>query len=251
MTPDQEKRLRELRETAQKLLSVDYFAALGVPRTASPEDVKKAFLELARTWHPDRIPAGLEELKPLFGKLFARLELARVTLSDPGRRLKYIEEVDRPQHAASSADMSAAEATLESKKAEGLLKKNDLVGAERHARRAVQLAPGNHEHQVLLVWIQAGPEATKERLAKLEGELTALIRKAPESERAYFYRAMLRKRLGREPAAVEDFGRAAELNPRNVDAAREVRLHRMRTEKKDAAKAPESAGGFFARLFKR
>ena len=79
-----------------KLLSLDYFAALDVPRTATADDVKKAFIEAVKAWHPDRVPPGLEEVKPLFGKVFARLELARATVSDPERRARYIAELAKP-----------------------------------------------------------------------------------------------------------------------------------------------------------
>jgi hypothetical protein len=47
-------------------------------------------------------------------------------------------------------------------------------------------------------------------------------------ERAFFWRAMLNKRIGRLEAAYRDFRHAMDLNPHNIDAAREVRLHNMR-----------------------
>jgi len=256
MSPEQEKRLSALREAAQKLVGADYFVALGVSRTASSEDVKKAFLEAAKTWHPDRVPAGLEDARPLLSKLFARLELARATLSDPARRKQYLDDLAKPATAATAGDISSAEATLEFRKAEALLKKHDAVGAEAHLRKALQLAPSNVEYQVLLVWLQAKPNSTPARLGELAADLDRLIGRESTSERAYFYRGQLRKRLDQLAKAHADFVRAAELDPRNVDAAREVRIYTMRKEKagptaKASASAEEGVGGFFKKLFKR
>jgi tetratricopeptide (TPR) repeat protein len=217
--------------------------------------VKKAFIEAVKAWHPDRVPLGLEELRPLFGKIFARLELARATVSDPQRRAKYIEDLAKPTGGAATAgDMASAEATLEFRKAEAMLKKHDAVQAEAHLRRAVQLAPTIVEYQVLLVWLQAKPDSTIGRLRELVTDLDRLLDRDPQSERAYFYRAQLRKRLDLTKEAMADFARAAELNPSNVDAVREVRLYRMRQEKgatPAAAREGEGVGGFFRKLFKR
>lgn len=252
----QEARLKETRDAAQKLLAADYFAALGVPRTASPEDVKKAFLERVRTWHPDRVPPGLEELRPLFQKVFGRLELARATASDPTRRARYVEEL------SSSGDVLAAEATLEFRKAEVLLKKNDAAGAEKHLKRAVQLAPAHVESQVLLVWLQAKPDSPVARLRELATDLSRLIGRESTSDRAYYYRGQLRKRLDLAKEAHADFVKAAALNPKDVDAAREIRIYNMRLEKQEPASSKDKqdkppppdepgVGGFFKKLFKR
>ena len=59
-------------------------------------------------------------------------------------------------------------------------------------------------------------------------------------ERAYFYRGQLHKRLGNAQLAMRDFRKAAELNPRNIDAVREVRLHEMRAQKGGSVPPPAS-----------
>ncbi len=259
-TADTATKTKDLREAAHKLLAADYFGALGVTRTASADEVKRAFIEAAKSWHPDRVPPGLEEVRPLFGKVFARLELARATVADAQRRARYIEELAKPPGAgggsASATDISSAEATLEFRKAEVLLKKNDAVQAEVHLRRAVQVAPNNVEYQVLLVWLQAKPDSTIGRLRELVTDLDRLLARDPQSERAYVYRGRLRKRLDLTKEAMADFARAAELNPNNVDAVREVRIYRMRQEKAAPAAAASASssdgvGGFFRKLFKR
>ena len=253
-----EARVKELRETAQKLLGLDHFGALGVSRTATPDEVKKAFIDAVKAWHPDRVPQGLEEVRPLFAKVFARLELARTTISDPAQRATYIEILTKPETTASAKDISSAEAGLELRKAEGMLKKNDAVAAERHLRRAVQLAPTNVECQVLLVSLQAKPDSTPERLRELVVDLDRLIARDAGSKRAYYFRGLLQKRLEQPKKAIADFARAVELDAQNVDAARELRILKMRQDRaepaKPAASAPDSSegvGGFFRKLFKR
>jgi curved DNA-binding protein CbpA len=252
-------KLSEMREAALKLLAADHFAALKVPRSCPTDDVKRAFLEAAKTWHPDRVPTGMEELKPLYAKVFARLEAARSTLTDFQRRERYIQDLAKPSPAASASDVSTAEAQLELRKAEGLLKKNDAVEAEVHLRRALTLAPANAEVQVLLTWLSAKPDSPTARLEELITALDRITTANPTCERAFFYRGQLRKRVGKTEEAAADFARAASLNPQNLDAVREVRLYKMRQQRgtlsgsnTPAQAAPPTepgAKGFFKKLF--
>jgi tetratricopeptide (TPR) repeat protein len=260
---DVEAKRRELKERAERLLALDYFALLGVSRTATADEVARAFAGAAKTWHPDRLPQGLEDLGPTFMQVFARLDAARATLADASLRLRYATDLAKhgagaPSGGAEGASAASAaadaEADLELRKAEALFKKQDLAGAERHLRRAVQLAPSKPEPQAMLVWLLATkPDCTKERLRELAVDLGRVIDREPSCERAWFYRALLRKRLDLVEEAAADFARAAELDPRNLDAAREVRLHEMRKAKRAAPppEEPGGLGGFFRRLVKR
>jgi curved DNA-binding protein len=62
----------------------DYYETLGVPRTASQADIKKAFRRLAREHHPDKKPGdkGAEAR-------FKAVNEANAVLSDPDKRKKY------------------------------------------------------------------------------------------------------------------------------------------------------------------
>jgi molecular chaperone DnaJ len=62
----------------------DYYEVLGVARTASEEDVKKAYRRLARQYHPD---ANQED--PGAEEKFKEIAEAYSVLSDPGRRRDY------------------------------------------------------------------------------------------------------------------------------------------------------------------
>jgi curved DNA-binding protein len=62
----------------------DYYATLGVPRTATQADIKKAFRKLARRYHPDKNPGdAAAELR------FKAVNEANEVLSDPDKRGLY------------------------------------------------------------------------------------------------------------------------------------------------------------------
>ena len=61
----------------------DYYKVLGVPRTASADDIKRAYRKLAREFHPDRNKAkGAEER-------FKEINEANEVLSDAQKRAAY------------------------------------------------------------------------------------------------------------------------------------------------------------------
>jgi DnaJ-class molecular chaperone len=62
----------------------DYYRTLGVPRTATQADIKKAFRKLARDSHPDKHPGDKAA-----EKRFKAINEANAVLSDAGKRAKY------------------------------------------------------------------------------------------------------------------------------------------------------------------
>lgn len=63
---------------------LDYYAVLGIPRTAGPDEVKRAFRALAMRWHPDRNPGDAEA-----ERRFREVAEAWDVLGDPEKRARY------------------------------------------------------------------------------------------------------------------------------------------------------------------
>ncbi len=74
----------------------DYYDLLGVEKTASENDIKKAYRKLAMKYHPDKFSNASEKEKKEAEEKFKEVNEAYQVLSDPDKRAKY----DRFGHAA-------------------------------------------------------------------------------------------------------------------------------------------------------
>ena len=73
---------------------IDYYKVLGIPKTATANDIKKAYRKLARKHHPDLNPNDKEAEQK-----FKDANEANEVLSDPENRKKYDEYGENWKHA--------------------------------------------------------------------------------------------------------------------------------------------------------
>lgn len=268
LTPEQELLKKKITERAEQITAQDYFQMLGLARDATPEVIQATFFGLAKVWHPDRLPAALLDVRDACSKVFTNLTEAHATLMDAQRRQEYMTLLkDGGATPDDQAKIQAIiEAATEFQKAEFLLKRNPTdPQAYAIIKRCVALDDQQSDYIATLAWLDAHKPDSMSRERTLDKVLILdrCIQKSPHNERAYFYRGMLYKRANETSKALKDFKKAAELNPRNLDAMREVRLHNMRgkptaggtpTQAPGRASKPpssEKSGGLFGKLFKK
>ena len=102
---------------------MDYYAILGVSKTASDAEIKAAFRILAKTFHPDKNPTN-----PNAATLFAQILKAYNTLINPHTRKRYDYSVS-PQSASTVTHAGS------SKQRRTAYKENNAVSAEELKRR--------------------------------------------------------------------------------------------------------------------
>ncbi|WP_432713034.1 DnaJ C-terminal domain-containing protein [Pedobacter sp.] len=73
---------------------IDYYKLLGIDKSASADDIKKAYRKLARKYHPD-VNADDKEAQ----KRFQEINEANEVLSDPAKRKKYDDYGENWSHA--------------------------------------------------------------------------------------------------------------------------------------------------------
>ncbi len=223
---------------AQSVDSEDFFEALGLPDGATGDAARAAYFRLAKVWHPDRLPPDLEPFRGEVQKIFMHMTRASAALTDPDSHRDYLRTRD-PNTAAKVIAGKPRDHVI--RDVEMAIGKREFLVAEETARHLVSLDGDDADALALAAWAaaQAG-EATEEVLRTTLPAFDKACRTDTYSERAHFFRGVVHKRLGGSAAAFRDFTRVTQINPKHVDAQREIRIFEMRARKGSGEHALEA-----------
>ena len=68
---------------------MDHYAVLGVPAGASPDEITRAYRDLAKAFHPDQHPGASAAARARYGEAMSAINHAYSELKDPERRRAY------------------------------------------------------------------------------------------------------------------------------------------------------------------
>jgi tetratricopeptide (TPR) repeat protein len=250
-----EARRREIYEAHSNLLmNRNHFDVLGLPRNATEADVKAAYFQLVKRFHPDSHPQpGLEDLQGRIQVVLARLGEAYAVLGHPERRAQY--EATLPRHHFNPPRVSrpagswltsipgdtakprpvpdarpGAEGgrTLSEEDAafvadDALLRAEQLLGEQKYwdAIRVVEGSDsymfGKRRQKARLLLARAYMK-NPSWLKKSELLLQSVLHDEPDNADAYFLLGALYKERGLEARAASMFRKTLELRPGHKQA---------------------------------
>ena len=209
------------------MLKADHFEALGVRRDATGAQIKAAYFQLARTYHPDTGPNGEPpELKKLRADIFGRLGAAWGALSDDARRAEYLLQLSTG--GVADVDVSAIF------KAEELFQRATVLVRTRQYDKALealdgalQLHPEEAEFGVWKAWVDflVAPDK-KQQHATSAAAMEAALKKVPRCMAAYLFLGQMAKIVGELALAAKHWKRGLALEPEHAEISRELKYLR-------------------------
>ncbi len=181
-----------VKNTYRRIDWLTHYELLGVPPSATPEQIAEAYFERSRLFHPDlRHREDLAQFEKELTAVFGRLKTAFAVLSDPQQRAAYdasLEAAPVPLAMAESASdpqMRRQLAAQNYKRARRLIEQKDFYPAVEMLREAVRFVPDSAEYRFWLgkvemknaKWVDKGLENLKEA-ARLESRRVQYIREA-------------------------------------------------------------------------
>ncbi|HZO16211.1 MAG TPA: hypothetical protein VFB62_23215 [Polyangiaceae bacterium] len=243
------------KESPFTLLDMDPAQLEGLDEEAATERLWEAYERAARRWHPDNCPNELIELREGMSKLHRAITTAFETLAEHDSRERALRNARRDiEDPSSSGERVVVPAVLEGKKknrprrrpARTLPSHPDFTDDAAHERqrnltpsqlherafvamseqrfteaiRLAQLAcngaPDNPDYLASAIWIRACMPGADLKVVCLD--LDDLLLHHASHVQARYYRGVLRRRLGYDSAAKQDFERVLADDPEHGGA---------------------------------
>ncbi len=243
---------RALEFVAPRAKTKDLFARLGIPRTAGRDEVKQAYLGLAKQFHPDRFLApALSDLTTTVKELFAALNEAYEVLSDNRKRAEYLSATGTAGGAATAGSATSPEvaeaAKVDFQKGEACVRTRDYGKGRGFFEAAIRAHPRAEYHAALAWCILSDPQARDRPRVK---ELLEEAVKDPTCDRGLYLAGVVAREAKDEVRAEKHVPRRLQGQPRQRRRAARGTHHRLAPQEQGRGSGPlqEVSGARACRL---
>jgi tetratricopeptide (TPR) repeat protein len=213
-----------LKDFYEKVRASDHFTTLGVKREATTQQIKAAYFQLAKSYHPDAgLPGEPDEVKKLRVDVFARLGAAWGVLGEEAKRAEYLRELE--SGGGAELDVSAIF------KAEELFQKATVLVRTRQYDKALEtlteaskLNAEEPEFDVWRAWVDfLVAQDRKRQHQKSSAVIEVALKKVPRCLPGYLFLGQMAKISGDIALAERHFKRGLALDPEHAELAREMK----------------------------
>jgi curved DNA-binding protein CbpA len=226
----------------------DYYAVLGVEESASQEEIRKAYLALAKKLHPDRFPNDAEK-RLLAQSEFAKVSRAHDVVSDAERRAEYdaVRLLTRKRHSQNNLSAISPDITED---AEGQPVDVPLNSTGNF------MIPGNEteEENINIKWAnkhlsRADDLFRRRNYKEAETALKEAIRLVPTDPRYHNKLAEVYLARGWKTLAMTEVQSALRNDPKNAEAKNlEAKVKALAREKAQTQQMQRPKKSFFEQL---
>ena len=258
LSEEHRKRWEEIGRVIAMMDRQNYFEMLGVKESADASDIRGKYMKLAKLWHPDRLPKELSTLRPWVEEIFHLFTLARDTLGNEKSRGEYQKTVMQGGGTPESERKLnlMVESAINFQKVDVLVKRRRYDEALKICDEVMEVVQKEADYPAMKAWILLLKHGIDEEV--IADEIRALLRETfrlnTDHVQGHFVRAHFLKRMGKHDKALKHFKKVARLDPKNIEAVREVRIGSMR-QSRGRSSAPPAKGykrpSLFGKFFKK
>lgn len=223
--PSPNRRSRsELAALVETMRAQTHFEVLGVAPTDDSATIDVAFEMRARPFHPDNFRGRSAAVRELVENLFARINEARRTLTDPLQRKSYLARLERARSYGGGGLDAATAAEQVYYTGVAHLRERRYPEAEAAFRQATALVPGQPSYHSALGWaVFRGAPTRKEAVEDARSELEHAVALSPDDPWVLVSLGRLLAETGSPEDAVNVLRSALRLDPQSQDIHAELR----------------------------
>jgi curved DNA-binding protein CbpA len=200
---------------------------LGVKQEATGAQVKTAYFQLAKSYHPDAVPADAPaDVKKLCADVFARVSEAWSVLGEDAPRAAYLEKL-RTGGTAEVDVMNIFQAENVFQAGTLLVKARKYEEGLRKFEEAMKLNPEEPEFGMWKAWCEfLLADDRKRKLVQASSAIEVGLRKNPRCAQGYLFLGQMAKLAGDVALAEKHLKRGLEVAPEHAELQRELKYLR-------------------------
>ncbi len=244
-TPAPDSLIKEIEGALARLEHLDHYQRIGVPRNADPAAIRKAYTSAAAKWHPDRFTQhDLGDHAPKLQRVFALITESHTVLSNAARREQYDAELNLGASGngrkVNAIDVFEADRLF--RVGQKLLEGGKAKAALENFDQACRLNPDSGVFRAFRLFAefqtlsrdQKGVLTDKKRASELKKLIVESSETVEKFDMGYVFQGFILMEEGDEKNARKMFMMASSINPKNVQAQRQLRLMNMRMDNKES-----------------